>query len=192
MFDVHVLPTPIVVARCANFFNMPSFFVRQLYHTMNIPEHYKQLRAAVPFDSVSIGYASIDLSPVAELEAAQRGYSIVPAGQTTDWRAEWLVIGSEGLCGDPIFIDTSDASFPVYTAAHGMGEWSPQVVASSFRHFIQILERLQVLARGRATPVEMEKHPLPDSEREAFIDSIRRDSADADVSFWELICETDA
>ena len=24
-----VLPTPIVVARCANFFNMPSFFVRR-------------------------------------------------------------------------------------------------------------------------------------------------------------------
>jgi hypothetical protein len=70
--------------------------------------------------------------------------------------------------------------------------WSPQIVASSFRHFIQILERLQVLARGRATPVQMEKHPLTDSERAAFIDSIRRDSADADVSFWELICETDA
>jgi len=73
-----------------------------------------------------------------------------------------------------------------------MDKWSPQVIASSFRHFVQILERLQVLARGRATPVQMEKHPLTDSERESFIDSIRRESADANVSFWELICETDA
>jgi hypothetical protein len=159
---------------------------------MNIPEHYKQLRAAVPFGSVSIGYASIDLSPVLELEAAQQGYSIVPVGQTTDWRAEWLVIGTEGLCGDPTFIDTSDERFPVYTAAHGIGEWSPQLVASSFRQFVQILERLQVLARGRTTPVEMEKHPLTNGEREAFINSIRRDSAEADVSFWKLVCEIDA
>ena len=145
----------------------------------------------MPFESVSLGYSSIDLAPVGGLEALQQGYSIIPAGQTTDWHDEWVVIGTEGLCGDPIFIDTSVASYPVYTAAHGMGEWSPQHIASSFQHFIQILQRLQELARGRATPKEIEKHPLTDTERQRFIDSIRRDSSDVDVTFWEVVCETE-
>jgi hypothetical protein len=158
---------------------------------MSIPDRYKQLRAGVPFDGVSIGYGSVDLAPVIQLEAMQQGYSIVPAGQETDWHAEWVVIGTDGLCGDPIFIDTSIEGYPVYTAAHGMGEWSPQLIASSFQHFVQILERLQALARGRATPVQMDEHPLSNKERDAFIDSIRRDNSDVDVTFWETICETE-
>jgi hypothetical protein len=88
--------------------------------SVTIPDQYKQLRAAVPFDSVSIGYASIHLAPAAELKAAQQGYSIVPEGDETDWRDEWVVIGYEGMCGDPIFIDTDVDDYPVYTAAHGM------------------------------------------------------------------------
>jgi hypothetical protein len=159
--------------------------------SFTIPDSYKQMQADVPFDSVSIGYASIDLAPFSELAALQQGYSIIPAGQTTDWRDEWLVIGTEGLCGDPIFIDTNAESFPVYTAAHGMGEWSPQLIASSFQHFIQILQRLQELAHGRATPVQREQHPLSPKERQAFIDSIRRDSSELDVTFWDAICETE-
>jgi hypothetical protein len=155
-----------------------------------IPDRYRQLRATVPFDSVSMGYASIHLTPVAELEAAQQGYSVIPEGDETDWQDEWVVIGYEGLCGDPIFIDTSDEDFPVCTAAHGMGEWSPQLIASSFRHFIQILERLQVLARGRANPVEMERHPITDEEGEAFTEFITRGSPDADLDFWQNIYET--
>ena len=160
--------------------------------SISIPDRFRQLRAGAPLDSVSIGYASIDLAPIGEIEALQQGYSIIPAGQTTDWHDEWLVIGTEGLCGDPIFIDTSDVSFPVYTAAHGMGEWSPQLIASSFQHFIQILQRLQELARGRATPVQMEGHPLSPNERQSFIDSIRHDSSDVDITFWETICETES
>src|SRR3954451_397716 len=125
--------------------------------SVTIPERFKQMRAAVPFDSVSIGYASIHLSAVAELESAQQGYSIIPEGHETDWRDEWTVIGFEGLCGDPVFIDTSAEDFPVYTAAHGMGEWSPQLIAATFPHFIETLQQLQLLARGRATPIEMEQ-----------------------------------
>ena len=155
-----------------------------------IPDAYRQMRARVPFDSVEIGYASIHLAPVPELEAAQQGYSIVPGGET-DWKDEWVVIGYEGLCGDPIFIDTDDDEYPVYTAAHGMGEWSPRLIAFTFRHFVQILEQLQVLARGRSNPVELEGNPITDEEREAFMEIIRRDSPDIDFTFWETVCETE-
>jgi hypothetical protein len=47
MFDVHVLPTPIVVARCANFFNMPSFFVRPL-------EHFVKIRCSILILAVTV------------------------------------------------------------------------------------------------------------------------------------------
>jgi hypothetical protein len=159
--------------------------------SVTIPDRYKKLRAAVPFDNVSIGYASIHLAPVAELEAAQQGYSIVPEGSETDWHDEWVVIGHEGMQGDPIFIDTDDDDYPVYTAAHGMGEWSPQLIAFTFRHFVQILQQLQVMARGRSNPVELERHPITDDERESFIEFIRRDSPDVDFTFWETIYETE-
>src|SRR5215469_4089127 len=101
---------------------------------MTIPDRYKKLRAAVPFDSVSIGCACIHIATVAELDAAQRGYIIVPEGDETDWQDEWVVIGHEETCGDPIFIDASDDDFPVYTATHGIGEWRPRLISFTFRH----------------------------------------------------------
>jgi len=149
------------------------------------------MRAAVPFDSVSIGYASIHLSRIGELQAAQQGYSIIPESDETDWRDEWTVIGYEGLCGDPIFIDTSHSEYQVYTAAHGMGEWSPQPIAATFRHFIEILQQLQALARGRATPTEIEQHPVSKEERESFLAFVRRGSPNADLTFWQTIYETE-
>jgi len=158
--------------------------------TVTIPEQFKKLRAAVSFDSVSIAYVSVCLSPVAELQAAQQGYSSIPEGDETDWRDEWVVVGYEDLCGDPIFIDISDDGFPVYTAAHGMGEWSPQPIAGTFQHFIEILQQLQLLARGRTTPVEIEKHPIAEQELESFLTFIRRGSPEADLTFWQSICET--
>jgi hypothetical protein len=118
------------------------------------------------------------------LEAAQQGYSVVPEGDETDWREEWVVIGHEEMCGDPLFIDTDDDDYPVYTATHGMGEWSPRLIAFTFRHFVQILEQLQVLARGRSNPVELERRPITDQERESFLDFIRRESPDVEFAFW--------
>jgi len=159
--------------------------------SVTIPERYKKIRAAVPLDSVSIGYASINLAPAAELEAAQQGYSIIPEGDETDWHDEWVVIGHEEQCGDPVFIDTDDEDYPVYTAAHGTGEWNPRLIAFTFRHFIEILQQLQVLARGRSNPVELERHPITDREREVFIQFIRRDSPDVDFAFWETLYEAE-
>jgi hypothetical protein len=77
--------------------------------------------------SVSLGYTTVSIYRVDELEGGQTGYSVDPAGHTlvdrTDgsWHAEWLVIGYEDLCGDPIFIDTEVQGYPVYTAIHGEG-----------------------------------------------------------------------
>jgi len=58
------------------------------------------------------------LHSVEELDDAQVGYSADPAGRTLvgteerEWRERWLVIGSEDLCGDPLFVDVSVDACP--------------------------------------------------------------------------------
>jgi hypothetical protein len=154
----------------------------------SIPEQFKQLRGAGGLDRVSIGYGSIELVPLAELPSAQQGY-VDPGDQSSGWQPEWLVIGHEGLCGDPLFIDTDDDDFPVYAGEHGTGAWQPRLIAFSFRHFGQILERLKQLSQGRSNPVEFERHPISAGERVSFMEFIRRDSPDVDFGFWESLLE---
>jgi hypothetical protein len=156
---------------------------------VEIPERFKRLRETTPIDHVSIGHGGIRLVPVSELEAAQRGYADV-AGDTA-WRCEWAVIGHEDLCGDPVFIDTEDQDYPVYTAEHGTGSWSPRLIAFTFRHFSQILQHLHVLLRGRANPVELERHPISAHECSSFIEFIRRESPQVDFGFWRSLLEVD-
>ena len=157
----------------------------------SIPERLKHLRAEVHFARVSIGYGSIHLSRADELQAAQQGYSVVPEGRKTDWRDEWVVIGYEGLCGDPIFVDTSSPSLPVFTAAHGAGQWRPKQIAATWEHFIGILQHLHLLAQGRATPAEIARNPIPKDEEEAFLAFVRAGSPDARLPFWQMLYGTD-
>jgi len=155
-----------------------------------VPARYKQLRSATELDALSIGYSSIHLASVPELDAAQQDYGVLSEGEASEWRAEWTVIGHEGRCGDPIFIDTDDEDYPVYTAEHGMGEWNPRLIAFTFSHFVQILQRLQALAHDRDNPVRLKRHPITDSERVSFIEFIRSQSPDIDFEFWETMLET--
>lgn len=75
----------------------------------------------------------------------QIGYSVKPNGEPLygfddgDWQEGWYVIGRESLCGDPIFIDLNDPEIPVYTAMHGSGAWVEKLLASSYEHFIDLL-----------------------------------------------------
>ncbi len=73
-------------------------------------------------------------------------------------------------------------------AAHGMGEWRPQLIAFTFRHFVQILHHLQVLSRERSNPIGLERHPITGREWDSLMEFIRRDSPDIDFTFWEILC----
>lgn len=63
------------------------------------------------------------------IEDGQVGYSVDSNGNSLvsedkgSWKSEWIVIGYETLCGDPIIIDTSEIDFPVSSLMHGMGTW---------------------------------------------------------------------
>ncbi len=155
-----------------------------------IPPAYRQMRDAVPFETVSLGYTTIHLHPFRSLPGAQQGYGVVPEGDETDWDPAWVVIAYEDLAGDLIFIDTEDEDFPVYTAAHGMGEWSPELIAFSFRHFIEILQQVRCVARGRETPVALEQRPITEEEREEVFSFIRQHNPDVSMRFWETLLES--
>ena len=85
-----------------------------------------------------------------ELDAAQIGYAThVLTGQSLigssdgDWQLSWLTIGSDTLCGDPIFVDMADPALPVLTAPHGAGTWRPERLSASFEDFAAKVQRVE-------------------------------------------------
>jgi hypothetical protein len=122
-----------------------------LYFTENIPMKMPSLEKKI----VSIGYTGIELVDEKDIDKNQVGYSNLPNGESLignesgDWKKDWVVIGYETGCRDPIFIDTSDPNFPVYTAVHGEGNWNPNLISSTYRGLLQIIEKLKIFAIDR-------------------------------------------
>jgi hypothetical protein len=142
---------------------------------------------------VSLGYTSIHIYKPSDLEAGQVGYSIGSNGQPLtgkrdgDWRKSWLVIGYDETCGDPIFIDTSEEGYPVYTALVGKGRWDPKPVAISLKAFSHSLSAIADVAKGREYPVALKQNPLTEGEKEAVLSTIRHQNPKLDISFWEIL-----
>jgi hypothetical protein len=147
------------------------------------------LRTAAP-RQVSIGAGGISLANPDELDERQLGYARASDGRDLtgradgQWRASWLVFGNEEGLGDPIFVDLSDAAFPVFTAAHGMGAWSPTLVAESFAKFVQAMGVLERYSEGRSHPVGLEEHPLTKPDRTRLVEELACVGAKADRNFW--------
>lgn len=68
------------------------------------------------------------------------------------WRKSWVVIARSSLLGDPYFLDTAkldaEGDCPVYTAMSGTDRWDPNLAASSFVQFLQILAAAMEVAEG--------------------------------------------
>jgi hypothetical protein len=147
------------------------------------------LHAASP-RQISIGAGGISLASPDELDERQLGYARASDGRDltgradSQWRASWIVFGNEEGLGDPIFVDLSEAAFPVFTAAHGMGAWSPTLVAESFAGFVQALGILDRYSEGRTHPVGLEEHPLTTLERSRLLEELACVGAVAGRSFW--------
>lgn len=74
-----------------------------------------------------------------EIDQAQEEYDF--SGPET---REWRVIGTEELCGDPLLVHTNLPNSPIYTAAHGMGEWDFIPIAKNldvFRECASIVDK---------------------------------------------------
>ena len=142
---------------------------------------------------ISFGYGGIHIYRPAELSAEQIGYSVSPDGESLtgetsgDWLKSWVVIGREESFGDPIFIDTTEEAFPVYTAMHGEGAWKPERIAVSLEAFGRTLSALAVIAEGRENPVALETNPLTSSEKEDTFAFIRNTNPGVKLDFWDAL-----
>jgi hypothetical protein len=140
---------------------------------------------------IHFGYTGIALVPIEKIPEAQLGYSVIPDGDTTDWKDSWLVVGHDIALGDPIFIDGSIKDLPVFTAPHGEGYWSPTMIAPSTHAFFEIFEHFAVLAKNRQHPVALEKNPPSEKELKEFMDHVSRYCSGKIPDFWSLLVDPD-
>ena len=155
---------------------------------------YEEILDAMQRD-VSFGSTTIHIFRAAELGAQQVGYSVTATGESLigekdgDWLKTWLVIGYEDLCGDPIFINTLEVAFPVYTAAHGEGRWDAVQIADSLLGFGSALSAIVRAAKGRKHPLALENNPLKPLDRETTLADIREHNPSVNLGFWEAVLE---
>lgn len=147
------------------------------------------------FEPVSLGFRTVALVDPDDLAEAQVGYAVDPAGRALtgqkegDWSHDWLVVATEDEVGDPLFVDASKPDWPVSTAMHGEGAWSPEQVADSFTSFLAALDLVRKLAQDRETPVALERYPISPVERENVLDEIATKNPQASLTFWETWLE---
>lgn len=157
---------------------------------MNIPEEYIQRIRDFPARYVSLGIRSILLVEPSELPEAQVGYSrdaegndLVQKGRGF-WRRHWIVIGSEGSCGDPIILDTSKPELPVRTAPHGSGSWKTSLISDTLAGFFSALSYILSIADGRENPVALRENPIPKKVLVRTMKLITRETNARDLWFW--------
>ncbi len=156
----------------------------------------KEELSKIPIREIQLGYAGIQLFTADQVQDGQVGYSVDLQGQSLTgskegkWQQNWIVIGNESTCGDPIFIDASDSNLPVYAAPHGEGTWVPELIALSFDKFAECLKLLARISQGRENPVALENNPLSDEEKEKVQSQIINLNPGIDGSFWALFLES--
>ena|SRR5215472_11304701 len=110
---------------------------------------------------VSFGYGTIRVYRAPKLQALQTGYSDSPAGGPVGetvggWRREWVVIGNEDCCGDPILIDSSAEGFrstPLFTVralgrlTKSLFHWRHSAGASPPSPALQLAEKIPLLSK---------------------------------------------
>jgi hypothetical protein len=126
-----------------------------------IPEQYCAMRRELEFDSIEYGVGGVELWKVEDIAGHQLRYSVDASGKSLlgskegDWQRDWIAIGRETACGDPIFL-SAEPPHPVFTAMHGEGCWDPRVIAPTTEKFFACLHLFQKMASGRGTPVDLE------------------------------------
>jgi hypothetical protein len=163
---------------------------------VKVPESYSTVLEAMPVNEVSYGVGGIKLFSAAELEQGQLGYGVAPdgkslcSGEDGAWQPTWIAIGYETACGDPLFIETDEPTLPVLTAIHGEGYWEPMPVAISFDAFVRQINDFARIAKGRSNPVELDDNPLPDTERDSFLERVdEMNERQFDSSFWAVLLD---
>lgn len=126
-----------------------------------------------------------------DLQEAQLGYARHPNGSDLtgvsegEWRKEWIVIGQNIELGDPYFVDTSEESLPVHTAAHGIGTWEPTIVSPSLRNFLSCLTLLHSRFKQEDSLLEPNELTLRQNGK---VEALKKELIllNGDSGFWDI------
>jgi len=144
---------------------------------MSFSKYIEKLKV-ISFNEITIGFTTIYVFSEDKINENQIGYSVNLEGQSLvgeadgDWKKNWLVIGYESLCGDPLFTDIETENFPVFTAIHGVGSWDKKIIADNFVSFIKSLE---IAAKCKTA--------------ESCFEEIKTLNKMSDFEFWEALFE---
>jgi hypothetical protein len=161
---------------------------------MTIPDKIKTFLSDIT--DLSIGYNEINFIQPENLDENQVGYSKDPDGNSLttgndgDWQVEWLVIATDQV-GDPIIIDVSSPTLSVLSASNGEGSWEPFVIANGLDNFKNIISILKILSINREYPVDLDKHPISEYERQNALAQIEEQNPETEIWFWESFLEND-
>ena len=143
---------------------------------------------------VFFGSSGFNIAGEANINDFQLGYSVDSDGRDIsgsnegDWQKSWIVIGTDTEVGDPFFVDTSEASLPVYTAMHGMGEWSAELVASSLVSFLDALSYLKDISKQDFAQIDPDENTVTDPKELAAIAQKLQDIS-GEKYYWQNFIE---
>lgn len=152
-------------------------------------ELYKLLDLLIKRE-ISIGYNGFTIFANSQLENEQFGYRVdieeqsLVGSNNGDWKETWFVIGQDDIVGDAIFVDFSKKSLPVYTAAHGEGDWTPQIISSSLKGFIKTTNYLHNLSQERKTPIAYSQNSLSIGDKIKLFIFIVTKTKRVNIPFW--------
>lgn len=139
----------------------------------------------------SNGFSIADEGSIKDL---QLGYSVHPDGSDLsgtnegDWQKSWVVIGTDTEVGDPFFVDTSEPSLPVYTAMHGMGEWSAELVSTSLTSFLEVLDYLNSISKQKFARIDPDENTITDPKELAAIKK-KLQEISGEKYYWKIFIE---
>jgi hypothetical protein len=153
------------------------------------------LLTLIPARTISVGFSSFSFVEDQDLKSAQVGYSVDDQGNDLTgtpperWSKDWVVIGCDGLVGDPIFVNSADPLYPVFNSAHGEGAWDPIPIADNFRSFCLTMRLLLDMSRNRDNPVAYEANPLSETEKQGILTKISLLNPQCELEFWRIWLE---
>lgn len=140
------------------------------------------------------GPSGFSIADEANIKDLQLGYSVHPDGSDLsgandgDWQKSWVVIGTDTEVGDPFFVDTNESSLPVYTAMHGMGEWSAELVSTSLSSFLEALAYLNSISKQDHAQIDPDENTITDPEELSAIET-KLHEISGEKYYWQNFIE---
>ena len=132
----------------------------------------------ININDVEIGVSDIHLYSKNEIENAQIGYRVDDKGNSIkEWIGDnYIVIGNDSCCGDPIITDLSDDKLPVYSMFHD--DWnSLQQITTDFEQYIEILNKID------------ETDLSNENEKNELISYIKKIVPEDGIEYWSSIIQ---